>query len=61
MRLYDHPNVQVRLNAANATLAVAPQEARNLLEKIANSNLFPQAGDAGMALVGLKRGSYKPT
>ncbi|HTS40759.1 MAG TPA: DUF2019 domain-containing protein [Xanthobacteraceae bacterium] len=61
MRLYNHQNMQVRLNAANATLAIAPDEARNLLQKIADSNFFPQAGDAGMSLWNLERGVYKPT
>jgi hypothetical protein len=61
LALYKHPNMQVRLNAVKATLAVAPQEARAMLQKIADSNFFPQAGDAGMALVNLERGIFKPT
>jgi hypothetical protein len=61
IRLYDHPNAQVRLKAAKATLAVAPEGARHLLEIIANSRKYPQAGDAGMSLVNLDRGIYKPT
>lgn len=60
MTLYEHPNMQVRLNAAKATLAVAPSQARQLLQKIADSNFFPQAGDAGMSLWNLERGVYKP-
>jgi hypothetical protein len=61
LKLFGHQNMQVRLNAAKATLAVAPQEARALLQKIADSNVFPQAGHAGMSLVNLDRGIYKPT
>lgn len=61
LSLYDHPNVQVRLQAARASLAVAPQEARNLIEAIASSRKFPQAGDAGMTLSNLNRGIFKPT
>ena len=61
MRLYEHENAQVRLNAAEATLAVAPVEARQLLEDIAASRRFPQAGDAGMSLTYLDNGIYKPT
>lgn len=59
--LYDHPNVEVRLMVAHATLALAPVEARQLLEDIAASKLFPQAGSAGMALWALDDGIYKPT
>jgi ParB-like chromosome segregation protein Spo0J len=58
--LYDHPNAQVRLNAAKATLAVAPESARRMLQTIADSREFPQAGDAGMTLDSLDRGIFKP-
>ncbi len=61
MQLYAHPNIQVRLKAAISTLAVAPKEARDLIEAIANSHQFPQAGDAGMTLSGLDDGTFKPT
>jgi uncharacterized protein DUF2019 len=60
-RLYDHRNAQVRLCAAKATLAVAPQAARALIEKIASSHEFPQAGEAGMTLRALDEGIFKPT
>jgi hypothetical protein len=59
--LYSHENAQVRLNAAKATLAVAPIAARQTLEALANSRRYPQAGDAGMALDNLDRGIFKPT
>src|SRR5882724_1712924 len=59
--LYDHPNAQVRLNAIKATLAVSPEQARRMLSVMANSREYPQAGDAGMALVNLERGIFKPT
>jgi hypothetical protein len=59
--LYHHPNAQVRLKAAVATLAVAPEAARRMLEIIANSNEYPQAGDAGMTLRQLDRGAFVPT
>ncbi len=61
LALYDHENAQVRLQAATASLAVAPDEARKLIETIASSRKFPQAGDAGMTLVNLDRGIFKPT
>jgi hypothetical protein len=60
MRFYDHPNWQVRLNAAKETLAIAPQEARRQLEQIASTKHFPQAGDAGMSIVFLDKGIFKP-
>lgn len=61
MVLFNHPNMQVRLKAAVETLAVAPYEARLQLRAIADSQWFPQAGDAGMTLLGLDDGSFKPT
>ena len=61
LALYDHPNVQVRLTAAKATLAVAPEQARQELRRIAESREYPQAGDAGMSLWNLERGIFKPT
>jgi Domain of unknown function (DUF2019) len=61
LRLYDHPNAQVRLKAVKATLAVAPEAARRMLKAIADSSEFPQAGEAGMSLVNLERGIFKPT
>lgn len=59
--LYTHPNMNVRVNVAKATLAVAPQAARAALETISKSKWQPQAGDAGMCLSALDRGIFKPT
>ena len=61
LSLYNHPNAQVRLNAAKVTLAVAPEPARRALQAIADSREYPQAGDAGMSLYNLERGIFKPT
>jgi len=60
LQLYDHPNMQVRLQAAKRTLAVAPQVARQAIESISQSNWFPQAGEAGMTLSNLDSGVFKP-
>lgn len=60
MRFYDHPNLQLSLNAAKATLAIAPIEARHQLEAIRSSKIYPQAADAGMAVRMLDRGAFKP-
>jgi hypothetical protein len=60
MQLYHHRNIQVRLMAAKMTLGVAPTEARKLIEQISQSKIYPQAGEAGMTLVNLDEGVFKP-
>jgi len=50
LRLFDFPNMHVRLQAAKLTKEVAPLEARAQLQAIVDSKWFPQAGDAGMSL-----------
>jgi cytochrome c oxidase assembly protein Cox11 len=61
LSLYDHPNAQVRVKAAKATLAVAPQEAMRALERLSESHEYPQSGEAGMSLWNLDRGIFKPS
>jgi Domain of unknown function (DUF2019) len=61
LRLFNHPNIQVRLKAATMTLGIAPVAAREALETIVASKEFPQAGDAGMLISGLDDGTFKPT
>jgi len=61
LSLYDHPNAQVRLKPVKATLAVAPEAARQELQAIADSREYPQAGEAGLSLWNLDRGIFKPT
>ena len=58
--LYNHPNMQVRLNAATATLATAPEAARQVLEDIQASKMPPQALHAGMTIFNLDEGIFKP-
>jgi len=60
LTLFNHPDLQVRLKAAKATLAVAPDQARAMLEHIAARHRGPQAGDAGMCLWNLDRGVFVP-
>ena len=60
VRLYEHKNPQVRLKAVKTTLAVAPEVARPMLQAIADSREYPQAGEAGMSILNLERGIYKP-
>ncbi|MBZ0139548.1 MAG: DUF2019 domain-containing protein [Pseudorhodoplanes sp.] len=59
--LLSHPNAQVRVKAAKATLALAPDAARRVLEAVAESGEQPQALEAGMSLWNLDRGVFKPT
>lgn len=61
MQLFGHPNMQVRLTAAHANLAVDYLAARSELQSIADSRWYPQAADAGMTLDHLDSGFYKPT
>ena len=58
--LYHHGNMQVRLNAAKATLGLVPSAAREALQAIRESKT-PQALEAGMCLWNLDRGVFKPT
>jgi hypothetical protein len=58
--LYDHPNEQVRLKAGIHTLALFPQDARAVLQKLVDERIHPQAMDAGMLLDSLDAGRYVP-
>ena len=59
--LYDHPNGHVRLKAAKATLAVAPEAARRALQSIIDRREYPHALDAGMTIRALNDGTFVPT
>jgi hypothetical protein len=59
--LHQHPNMQVRMKAAKATLAIAPEASRATLESIRAANWQPQSLEAGMSLRRLDDGLYKPT
>jgi hypothetical protein len=61
LSLYNHRNAQVRLHAIRATLALAPDIARQALEALANSKEYPTSGDAGMTIWALDQGIFKPT
>ncbi|WP_206454492.1 DUF2019 domain-containing protein [Aurantimonas marina] len=58
--LFDHMNVQVRMNAALSTLALLPDEARETLRLIHARREYPQAADAISMLNALERGTYVP-
>jgi Domain of unknown function (DUF2019) len=59
--LLEHPNAEVRLRAAFATLALVPDLARKTLQNISDWNEYPQAPNARGMLRGLDDGSYTPT
>lgn len=59
--LYEHENMHVRLKAAKATLAIAPEAARKALEDIKASGWMPQAAEASGSLWTLDRGIFKPS
>lgn len=61
MKFYNHPNPQVRVEAATATLAIAPDAARESLQLVCDRHEHPYALEAGMRLDALERGIYRPT
>ncbi|SKA30716.1 DUF2019 domain-containing protein [Consotaella salsifontis] len=60
LRLFDHPKMQVQLNAARATRSAAPEASRRKLQEIAESRYYPMAADAGMSLHAWDQGIWKP-
>jgi hypothetical protein len=54
--LYDHPNMQVKLNVARWTYTLDMPHARIALADIRDSRRFPYAGDAGMTLMLIDEG-----
>jgi hypothetical protein len=61
LQLFGHPNMQVRLTAARATLAVDYLAARREIQEIAASKWYPQAGDAGISLENIDTGFFRPS
>jgi Domain of unknown function (DUF2019) len=59
--LFGHPNAQVRLKSAIATLAVAPNEARQTLQIISDRQEYPQAADARGMMSAVDEGTYIPS
>jgi hypothetical protein len=58
--LFSHASLQVRVRAAARTMGIAPQEARAVLQTVADSKWPTQGLDAGMLLSGLDNGTWKP-
>ena len=59
--LFSHPNAQVRLKAALATLAVAPRMARQTLQTISDREEYPQAADARGMMRALDEKTFIPS
>jgi hypothetical protein len=60
VRLLGHENTQVRYQTAMATLAVAPAEARRVIEAISKTVQMPYAANARETLRNLDSGFLKP-
>jgi hypothetical protein len=60
VRLYDHPNAQVRLTSAFATLALSPEAARRTLQTISDRQEYPQAADARGMIRSVDDGTFVP-
>ena len=59
--LFDHPNVQVRMQAARFAFALAPEAARKCLQAIGDSGMPPQYLYARLALQFIDDGTAKLT
>jgi len=59
LKLYDHPDLQVRLNAARFAYALDPEAAIATFQAIKDTRHYPWAGDAGMSLSALEMGMSK--
>ena len=59
--LHDHPNAQVRLKSAIATLALAPEAARRTLQTISDQQEYPQAADARGMMMAVDEGTFVPS
>ena len=59
--LLQHPNAQVRLKSALATLSVDYDAARQALQILSDRNEYPQAADARGMMSALDAGTYRPS
>jgi hypothetical protein len=59
--LLAHPNAQVRLKSAIATLALVPNAARATLQTISDKNEYPQAAYARDMINALADGRFIPS
>jgi hypothetical protein len=59
MKLFSHSDDWVRFNAATSLISIAPTQARQVLQIIADSDVYPQAFHARMYLRNLNSGFFK--
>ena len=59
--LLEHPNLQVRMKAANSVLAISPGLARKALESVRDSGILPQSADAEGMLEAVQKGWFVPS
>ena len=59
--LLKHEDWHVRLKAGTNTYALAPQEARKVLQWLRETRLAPFGAEAGAFLSGIDSGQYTPT
>lgn len=60
VKLFQHPNPQVRLKSAISALAVDPDAARKTLQIISDRDEYPQAVDARGMMRALDEGRFIP-
>ena len=58
--LHAHPNAQVRLKSAIATLALTPEAAQRTLQTMSDRDEYPQAAYARDMLAALEKGRVIP-
>ena len=61
MPLFEHANAQVRLKAAIAVFALAPEAARRVLQNLIDRQEYPQRAYAWDILEGIECGRFVPT
>ena len=59
-QFYHHPDPQVRLDAALATLAIFPERAQAVLQTIIDRSDYPQVANAMHALMNIRDGTRIP-
>jgi hypothetical protein len=60
-KLFTHPNIQVRVNAATSSLGVAREPALDVLRQITKEDFGPFRLDAGMTIALVEDGTVTPT
>ena len=60
-KLFNHPNIQVRLMAARHSMGVAREPALNVLRQIMKEDFGPFRLDAGMTVALVEDGTITPT